>query len=149
MGRSAKGGELIPRDNWESRRGMETPGVNPLVYSRSRHPTMLLLRSPVRVTRIIYVPLYASTSLFPHTYLRVCLHCAARAPHKGLPPSCTYNRCFTQIAAAPAIVRPMMNDQLSCCPPARLPRRDINFTPRRRTLEICMSFGAILIFSER
>jgi len=155
MGCSAKGGELIPRDNWESRRGMETlgtPGVNPMVYSCSCYPTMLLLRSPIRVTLIIYVPLYASMSLFPRTCLRACLHrarCdAARVCTRSFLRLVQYNRHFTQIAAAPAIVRSMMNDRLSCCPLARLPRRDINFTPRRRTLEICMSYGAILIFPE-
>lgn len=148
MGCSAKGGELIPRDNWKSRRGMGTPGVNPMVYSCSCYPTMLLLRSPIRVTLIIYVPLYASTSLFPRTYLRACLHHAARICTRSFLRLVRYNRHFTQIAAAPAIVRSMMNDRLSCCPLARLPRRDINFTPRRRTLEICMSYGAILIFPE-
>lgn len=44
--------------------------------------------------------------------------------------------------AASAIVRPMMNDRLSCCPPAQLPRHDINFvaaTPNVRDIYVVRS----------
>jgi len=138
MSCSAKGGELIPRDNWQSRCGMGRPGVNSVVYSHSRYPTMLLLRFPCpRYADNLCPSLREHEFVSTYVFTSVPTSCGTSL-HKGLPPSYTYNRHFTQIAAAPAIVRPMMNDRLSCCPPARLPRRDINFAPRRRTFEICM-----------
>lgn len=111
-----------------------------MVYSHSRYPNNVIITFPR--------PRYADNlcrSLREHEFVSPYVFTSVPTPsgailHKGFPPSYTYyNWHFAQITAASAIVRPMMNDWLNCCPPARLPRRDINFAPRRRTLEISRS----------